>query len=64
MTQDVYNVGKKLSNTIKYTKDTLKDYVISFNIRTFCEDILNTEVIDISEEDRHKILTLIENLSI
>lgn len=64
MTQDVYNIGEKLSNTIKYTKDTLKDYVISFNIRTFCEDILNTEVIDISEEDRHKILTLIENLSI
>lgn len=65
MTQDLYNNGKKLSNTIKYTQNTLKDYILSFNVHVFCEKILNKKaIINMSEEDAHKIELIIKNLYI
>lgn len=63
MTPSLYNIGKKLSDTIKYTKDTLKDYILSFNVHVFCEKLLDKKaIINMSEEDAHKIKLIIKNL--
>ena len=63
MTPSLYNIGKKLSNTIKYTKYTLKDYILSFNVHVFCEMLLNKKaMINMSEEDAHKIKLIIKNV--
>lgn len=63
MTQSLYDIGKKLSNTVKYTQYTLKDYILSFNVHVFCEKLLDKKaIINMSEEDAHKIKLIIENL--
>lgn len=63
MTRSLYDIGKKLSNTVKYTQCTLKDYTLSFNVHVFCEKLLDKKaIINMSEEDAHKIKLIIENL--
>ena len=63
MIENNYRIGKHLNNMIKYNIDFDRIQILNLVCSNYVEDILKQgDTFSISEEEKHKLLVLIDKL--